>query len=134
MQTELFNNQIERLRTAYGNNNFSDAHVEIIWSYVKAQPGYWFESTISKFISTSRKAPLPLEFLDAIDTEKFSSPSLQGYEPHPKDHSVFTAQDISEFKKVIFDVVDGKMSADDARQYADIIAKAIRPNEAQKNC
>lgn len=70
MQSQEFNRELNRLKDCFGDKNYSDERVKILWSEVKDLTGDWFIRVINFFIGNQRQPPLIGEFREEIAKER----------------------------------------------------------------
>lgn len=65
-----FNEQVNRLRSVYGDKAYPDERVRLLWREVGSLSSAWFESAVSGLIQSCRQAPLAHEFSPMISDER----------------------------------------------------------------
>lgn len=58
MQSGEFNEQINRLKTTYGDKNYPDERITAIWNETRNLDFYEFENVITRIIGAERYAPM----------------------------------------------------------------------------
>lgn len=76
-----FQYQIRRLQEQFGNQNYSQERIKLIWREVKDIEPFWFEKTVDRFIGECRQAPLLPEFRDAIAVLRETHRPKQSFGP-----------------------------------------------------
>jgi hypothetical protein len=126
MNSVCFYSQIKRLSNTFGERNFPEEKVNVIWKYVEDLKDSWFSSLCDKYIGTLRHAPLPADFLEEASIEKKKNLSHSfADKPHPIESSIFSEAERSEMFQVMKDVCSKKISPSDARKYASAIQRVI---------
>jgi hypothetical protein len=62
MDWSEYKQQIARLRSVYGDRNYPDERVMVLWGEVKEFPFFWFKKIVDRFIGESLKPPMLPEF------------------------------------------------------------------------
>ena len=70
MDKQEFVTQIDRLKNTYGDKQYPEERVKVIWSEVKDRASAWLERQVSHWIASSRMAPLLPEIRDAMSLER----------------------------------------------------------------
>jgi hypothetical protein len=65
-----FDQQVNRLKDCFGDRNYSDERMKVIWKEVGTLSSYWLSSVIDQFIGECRQAPLMPEFREQIAKER----------------------------------------------------------------
>lgn len=75
MTEEQFNTQMTRLAGVFGKSHYqNDQRMEMIWQTVKSLEYFDFISVVDSMIGNMRKAPLPIDFAEAIKSKRRYSP------------------------------------------------------------
>ncbi len=70
MTTGEFNAQMDRMRGCFGQEAYENVErIAMIWKAVKELNDLSFGCIVDHFVSTARKAPLPVDFMDAVAAE-----------------------------------------------------------------
>lgn len=70
MTARKFAEQLDRLKSTYGERNYPAERVAILHNAVKSQSDEWLESAVTHFIGNNRQAPMLKEFIDEIEDSK----------------------------------------------------------------
>src|ERR1700758_3924559 len=92
-----FEVQMNRL-TQNWPNNFNAERTKLIWTAVHQHSIFWFEKLVTDMIANNRQAPLPTEFIEASskrDRTVYIGSNFNN-QPHPRDRSVFSIDEITE--------------------------------------
>jgi hypothetical protein len=133
MNDYLFDTQIERLKETFGDRFYSDSRKALIWSFVKDMTDNWLQSLVNKFLSSAKNPPLPIEFQDAVRSEREKSqpglrfPTLN--EIHPSENSIFSKEDIAEIFEMIRKRLRGEISCAQLEQYGRMIEDLVKESE-----
>jgi hypothetical protein len=125
---ELFTQQVTRLRSTFGQKFYPDERVQTIWKSLSDMTDGWFEKLVTDFISNSRNAPLPSEFMVASEIERKKNyathfPTRDEIETYPD--SVFSKDEIVEFFQVMKALASGKMTRKEGAEYSKIIYRML---------
>ena len=70
MNREQFQVQLNRLVECFGKSAYGTERCALVWRAVDGQSIEWFKRTVDGFISSSRQAPMVVDFKDAAAEER----------------------------------------------------------------
>lgn len=70
MKIEEFNAQVRRLSETFGAQHYKQERLTLLWREVKDFEAHWLEHVVDGMISSSKYAPLPADFYDAVSAER----------------------------------------------------------------
>lgn len=70
MKIEEFNAQVKRLSDTFGGQHYKQERLTILWRDVRDFDRQWFERVVDGLIASSKFAPLPSDFSEAVSAER----------------------------------------------------------------
>lgn len=70
MSPQEFQTQVNRLSDTFGAHAYKTERTKMLWQDVRDFDAKWFEKLVGGLIASSRQAPLPNDFADAISWER----------------------------------------------------------------
>ncbi len=77
MKSDVFNTQMDRLKSVFGERAFTPERLKLIWQWTEFLADHQFSRIVSFFISSMKTPPLPADFRDAARKEKSSEPKYE---------------------------------------------------------
>lgn len=112
MNYSKFNEQITRLRSVYGENNFQKEQLRMIWEEVKDFTDEWFKKTVNLMISTMHHAPKVVDFHDQALIERERLGVLEKQERRREAEEFFKSTHHPENQRWMFQTIIKRMNND----------------------
>lgn len=105
-------------------NSFPEERLRLIKITVGDQESLWFEKLVNSMIANNRQAPLPQEFIEAVNMEGRKR-YLEAQPQYKEFKSIFSDEEKKEMFKFLKLIGEGKINQEDAAKYAEVIASAL---------
>lgn len=135
MNGQEFGKEIERIKRTFGDKYYPQDRIDLIWLGVKDFSAHWFKYFIDQLISTSRQAPMVVDFIEAAKAERErmwrDSKSREAFS-FDKWLTNFSREDEVMFSQTIIKRLRGEINDADGDNFQRMLDE-LAQNEKQQN-
>lgn len=129
MTYDEFKTESGKLQRFYGNGQFNDSKLDILWDVVAPMNREWFARVIKKFLQSSKVSPMPVDFLELKKVELRSIEAEQDRNKHDQTFtSIFSEQERREMFDMVMRISSGELDKNDIRNFRDTVISALENN------